>query len=385
MNENNFSNGVIWITGYSSAGKTTVSRKVESELKKLDYRTIYLDGDELRGIFGNSWKFDKKSRIELAYVYFRLCRHLSSQGYVVVISAVAMFDELLIWVKENIPNAIQIYLKVPQEERRERDASTKKIFINSNMNDDSYDEPTNADLVIKNHGGNDALNSSREIVNFFTSKATSDADRGRLPHWDKFYKKNIVPITPSSFCEFVRSQIVDGSKLLEIGCGNGRDAAYFANNGINVTAIDRSETAISECKKNHIELPVIFFNGLLDELKEVNRDEFDVIYSRFVIHAMPKNEEIAMLTKSFNLLKNNGQIYIECRSIKDPLALKGEIISPTERIHGHYRRFIIKDDLLERLENAGFSILDVIESNNLAVYKNDNPVVIRVKAEKILS
>ena len=63
---------------------------------------------------------------------------------------------------------------------------------------------------------------------------------------------------------------------------------------------------------------------------------------------------------------------------------EGEIIIPTERIHGHYWRFIIKDDLLERLENIGFSIVDVVEDNNLAIYKNDNPIVIRVKAEKLI-
>ena len=165
------SHGVIWITGYSAAGKTTVSRQVELELKKLNYKTIYLDGDELRGIFGNSWKFDKKSRIELAYIYFRLCRHLSSQGYVVIISAVAMFDELFIWVKENIPNAIQIYLKVPKDDRKERDAVTKKIFLKTDMlkNDDLYNEPKNADLLIENFGKNTMFDSANEIVNFFTS------------------------------------------------------------------------------------------------------------------------------------------------------------------------------------------------------------------------
>ena len=164
--------GVIWITGYSSAGKTTVSKQVELELKKLNYKTIYLDGDELRDIFGNSWKFNKKSRIELAYDYFRLCRHLSSQGYVVIISAVAMFDELFIWVKENIPNAIQVYLKVPKDNRKERDAITKKIFLKTDMsrNDGLYNEPKNADLVIKNYGDNNALDSSKKIVDFFERK-----------------------------------------------------------------------------------------------------------------------------------------------------------------------------------------------------------------------
>jgi adenylylsulfate kinase-like enzyme len=169
MTKNSISHGVIWVTGYSAAGKTTMSRKVASELIKLNYKTIYLDGDDLRAIFGNHWKFDKNSRIELAYIYFRLCSHLSSQGYIVIISAVAMFDELLIWIKENIPNAIQIYLKVPKDERRKRDSVTKKIFLNTDMNknDDSYDEPKNADLVIENHGEHDILDSAKEIVNFF--------------------------------------------------------------------------------------------------------------------------------------------------------------------------------------------------------------------------
>ena len=171
MTKNSISPGVIWITGYSAAGKTTVSRKVDSELKKLNYKTIYLDGDELRTILGNHWKFDKNSRIELAYIYFKLCRHLSSQGYVVIISAVAMFDELLVWAQENIPNVIQIYLKVPKDERRERDAVTKKIFLNTDMNknDDLYNEPKNADFVIENHGENNIFDSAKEIVNFVTN------------------------------------------------------------------------------------------------------------------------------------------------------------------------------------------------------------------------
>lgn len=382
MKNINVSHGVIWITGYSGAGKTTVSRKVESELKKLNYKTIYLDGDDLRSIFGNFWKFDRNSRIELGYIYFRLCSHLSSQGYVVIISAVALFDELLTWLKENIPNAVQIYLYAPKDERRDRDAKTKKLFLNKNMNDDSYDEPNNADLTIDNYGDNDINYSAKKIVNFFINRIITEAARGRSSHWDNFYNKNIVQIEPSSFCSFVVPQLNKNDKLLEIGCGNGRDAIYFSINGINVTAIDRSKIAISECKKNYTDIPINFFTGLLGDVKEINNDSFNVIYSRFVLHAMPENEEIEMLTKSFDLLQKKGHIYIECRSIKDPLAREGEIISPTERIHGHYRRFIIVDELVERLENIGFSIIDIVEDDNLAIYKDDNPVVIRVKAEK---
>ena len=86
--------GVIWIKGFSASGKTTVARKVEFLLKKSGHKIIALDGDELRNIFGNKWGYDKDSREELASAYFRLCSHLSSQGFTVVISAVALCDAL---------------------------------------------------------------------------------------------------------------------------------------------------------------------------------------------------------------------------------------------------------------------------------------------------
>jgi len=47
--------GLIWITGFSASGKTTIARRVEFLLKKNNFKTIYLDGDDLRAIFGNSW------------------------------------------------------------------------------------------------------------------------------------------------------------------------------------------------------------------------------------------------------------------------------------------------------------------------------------------
>jgi hypothetical protein len=60
----------------------------------------------------------------------------------------------------------------------------------------------------------------------------------------------------------------------------------------------------------------------------------------------------------------------------------GEVISPTERIHGHYRRFVVMDDLLQRLEAVGLEVVGKVESNRLAVFNDEDPVVIRVEARK---
>jgi hypothetical protein len=97
---------------------------------------------------------------------------------------------------------------------------------------------------------------------------------------------------------------------------------------------------------------------------------------------MTEVEQERMLLAAFDKLRFGGSIYLECRSINDPLAREGEVISPTERIHGHYRRFIVLDDLVQGLESTGFIIDDSVESTGLAPYKDEDPVVIRIKASK---
>ena len=54
-------------------------------------------------------------------------------------------------------------------------------------------------------------------------------------------------------------------------------------------------------------------------------------------------------------------------------------------INGHYRRFIRMEELVLELQGLGFTIEDAIEMDGVAVYKDDNPVVVRVVARKRLS
>ena len=372
--------GVIWITGFSASGKTTVSRKICHDLLSLRVNVIHLDGDELRSIFGDQWGFDKKSRIELAHVYMRLCSHLASQGYVVVLSAVAMFDSVIDWAMENISNVVQVYLDVPRDKRIERDKKTKNIYNNSMFSDDYYDIPQNASLTIKNYDVIDAVVASQKIIKHFMN-STNLSDKGRTKHWDKFYKDlNISEESPFSI--FVNSKLGINQSILEIGCGNGRDSQFFAKNNHKVVGIDRSSEAIKNCLTNFSHLDIEFLTGTIDDILAIEKRTFNAIYSRFVIHAMPLEEEIQLLDKSYELLADNGMLFIECRSVNDKMFMAGEVLSSTERIHGHYRRFIVLDDFQERLEVAGFTILYKVEGNGLAIHKHEDPTVIRIIAQK---
>jgi len=196
-------NGVIWITGFSAAGKTTLSRKVDALLRKKGINTVSLDGDDLRNILGDNWGYDIVSRKELAKIYMRLCSHLSSQGHVVIISAIAMFAEGEEWMRSNIPNSIQVYLDVPRKEREERDSRTKKIFSSKNFDDTIYDIPQSPDLLIHNFGDMTVDQAAESIVGKFFNQLGSTQDLGRELHWNTYYKHAKVPGNPSPYAETV--------------------------------------------------------------------------------------------------------------------------------------------------------------------------------------
>ena len=371
----------IWIL---PAGKTTVGRHVEHLLRLDGYTTLFLDGDQLRSIFANKWDYSRESRIELALIYFRLCSHLSKQGVVVIISAVAMFDEVREWFARNIDNGLEVYLKVPLAERIKRDAETKKIYSQSSLDNDDYSEPKNADVVIENHNTVGFEEASQIVLRKFVSKSNKkNVDYGRKQYWSEYYSKKETVTSPSPFAEFCLQQISKGAKLLEIGCGNGRDSSFFASKGLNVVALDKSDAAIALCKQDHQMDNLKFLCCEAHEVEVHHNGKFDCIYSRFSLHAMTELEEVNTLNSAFTLLNQAGHFYIECRSINDSLARKGEVLSPTERIDGHYRRFIDLVILEEKLTGIGFEVIDAQESHGFAVFKEEDPLVIRIIAKRV--
>ena len=148
---------VIWITGLSGAGKTTLAKQLNVRLKKNHLRPVLLDGDVLRNICKESnsedQSYSRNSRINLGLKYGLLCKTLSDQGFIVIIATIAMFDKIYAWNRQNLENYLEIYLKVPLDELCMRD--NKKIYKryeNGLLNnvaglDLTIDEPVSSDLV----------------------------------------------------------------------------------------------------------------------------------------------------------------------------------------------------------------------------------------------
>ena len=124
---------VFWITGLSGAGKTTVGSELGRRLRAAGRAVIFLDGDALREVISEDLGHSTASRRKSAMRNARLCKLLSSQGQDVICSTISMFHEVQRWNRENIPGYWEIYLRVPLDELRRRDA--KGIYAAAHRGD----------------------------------------------------------------------------------------------------------------------------------------------------------------------------------------------------------------------------------------------------------
>lgn len=202
------------------------------------------------------------------------------------------------------------------------------------------------------------------------------------PYWDEFYRNRKGVDFPTPFAEFcLKKYIHHKSKVLELGCGNGRDAFYFAQNGVSIVGLDQSEVAIlanNARVENSGLMELLRFKAAdFTELEKHCLVGTDVIYSRFAIHAITEETENKVLLKAYELLPAKGLFLIEVRTVNDDLFGKGRQISSQEYVTDHYRRFIDTTLFLKKCLSIGWKVRYLIEDRGLAVYKGEDPIVAR--------
>jgi cyclopropane fatty-acyl-phospholipid synthase-like methyltransferase len=208
-------------------------------------------------------------------------------------------------------------------------------------------------------------------------------DFGKADHWIKYYKESSINFSESSFARYAMDYLQPGQLIVDVGCGEGRDSYFFASQGFQVIGFDVSPAAIEKCEIRNRDASGSTFVSSEFNMGLLEKDVVpDIIYSRFSLHAMTNEEGDRFLARSYKALPGGGLMFIECRSINDPLAKKGEILSDTERIFGHYRRFIRIRDLTSLVEQLGFRIKLAEEVQGVSKSGSDDPVLIRAILEK---
>ncbi|HYA00289.1 MAG TPA: sulfate adenylyltransferase [Candidatus Binatia bacterium] len=159
---------VIWLTGLSGAGKSTIANRLDLELRGLGRTVSILDGDEVRTHLSKGLGFSKEDRDtnirRIGYVAGLVARH----GGVAITAAISPYREVRDELRAAIPNFVEVYVRCPLEELIRRDA--KGLYARalageiSNFTgvNDPYEEPLHPEVVVDT--GREAADDSVSLI-----------------------------------------------------------------------------------------------------------------------------------------------------------------------------------------------------------------------------
>lgn len=146
---------VIWITGLSGSGKSTIGREVWRRWRALAPNTVHVDGDEIRGTLGldgDSYYYTLEGRREVAHRITNVCRWLDVQRINVVCCTISLFDEIHIRNRQELSEYFEVFIDVPIEVLKQRDK--KNLYDGSQINvvglDLPFAKPASPHMTIDN-------------------------------------------------------------------------------------------------------------------------------------------------------------------------------------------------------------------------------------------
>jgi len=147
---------VLWFTGLSGSGKSTMSHALEERLFNKGCRTFVLDGDNVRHGLNSNLGFSHKDRTENIRRIGEVSKLMMEAGFIIMTAFISPYREDRIAVRNLIPNGdfIEIYCKASLETCEARDVKGlyKRARAGEIKNytgiDSPYEVPENADLII---------------------------------------------------------------------------------------------------------------------------------------------------------------------------------------------------------------------------------------------
>src|SRR5262249_27024701 len=144
----------IWFTGLSGAGKTTLARAIESQLKERGLRVEVLDGDIIRTNLSKGLGFSKEDRdTNIRRIGF-VCNLLSRNEVVAIAAAISPYREIRDELRQQIGDFVEVYVHCPLEVLADRDVKGlyKKALAGEIKHftgvDDPYEEPYSPEVVV---------------------------------------------------------------------------------------------------------------------------------------------------------------------------------------------------------------------------------------------
>lgn len=151
----NHRSGVIWMTGLSGSGKSTIAKEVERKLFSKDFNVFILDGDNLRMGLNRGLSFSPEDRTENIRRTAEVAKLFTDAGFIVIVSLISPYRSERKKARDIRPEYFrEIYVKSSLEECIKRDV--KGLYakaIRSEIKDFTgisapYEEPLSPDLTV---------------------------------------------------------------------------------------------------------------------------------------------------------------------------------------------------------------------------------------------
>jgi SAM-dependent methyltransferase len=143
--------------------------------------------------------------------------------------------------------------------------------------------------------------------------------REPAPFWDGFYSDRnkkvpiFVDLPDENLVQYFEKGLLKPGKVLELGCGPGRNALYFAKRGCEVDAVDLSQEGLQWGKERALEnkLNVNFVHKNIFEL-EIEDNSYDIVYDCGCFHHIAPHRRMNYLDLLHKALKADGHFAITC-------------------------------------------------------------------------
>lgn len=166
-----------------------------------------------------------------------------------------------------------------------------------------------------------------------------------------------VPNERKKFCTL----LPEGGKILDAGCGPGRDSAYFIANGFSVVGVDLSENLLTIARKKAPEGQFIHMNLLNLDFPNAT---FDGIWACASLHHLRHVDVPGVISRCYTILKDSGVLFLLVKAGSGEHLKKELSIPDKKRFFSYY----CTQHVTTILQDAHFHILDCYALDEGALY-----------------
>lgn len=161
---------VVWFTGLSASGKSTLCAAVAAELSELDVRVEVLDGDELRKGLCSDLGFSFEDRVENIRRIAHIAELFNRNGSIVLVATISPFQVCRSTARSILPQMIEVFVDAPLPvcEARDPKCLYKKaragLLAHFTGIDSPFEPPSMPDITCHTHLETIAQSTSKVMV-----------------------------------------------------------------------------------------------------------------------------------------------------------------------------------------------------------------------------